>query len=119
MKIIFTIILLCMSIILNGQLQSIFHPDKMLHFGAGYVIGSASTSIADVAGAKNPQAWGILTTLTAAVGKEVYDYSTGKGTPEAMDGWMTMVGGILGTVVVTIPIDTYKPPFSSKKPISF
>ena len=119
MKVIFTAILLCINVILNGQSQSIFHPDKMLHFGAGYMVGSIATSVAHAKGAKNPQAWGILTTLTVAVGKEVYDYSTGKGTPEMMDWWMTMVGGALGTIVVTIPLDIHKPPFSSKKPISF
>ena len=119
MKTTLIVILLCLGGFLNAQQQSIFHPDKMLHFGAGYMVGSIATSIADVKGAKNPQAWGILSTLTVAVGKEVYDYSTGTGTPEMMDWWVTMVGGTLGTIVVTIPIDTYKPPFSSKKPISF
>lgn len=77
--------------------------DKLLHAGAGYVIGASTTAIADQLGAKYPAIWGLGFSILASAGKEFYDYKNG-GTVEALDAVMSFNGGFLGAVTVTLPI---------------
>jgi hypothetical protein len=111
MKIILiTIFTLFLANTMNAQHNTnyFFSQDKMLHFGAGYMGSAIVTATADRLGAKNPQAWGILATSIAAVGKEYYDYKTNTGTVEGFDMWATMMGGVLGAATISITIDTRK-----------
>lgn len=83
--------------------KELFASDKLLHAGAGYVIGASTTAIADQLGSRYPAIWGVGFSILAAVGKEFYDYKTG-GTVEPLDALMTFNGGVLGAVTVTLPI---------------
>jgi len=89
--------------------KEVFSQDKLLHLGAGYMTGASITAIADLCNSKNPHAWGILTSALVAGGKEYYDYRTGTGTVEGLDAWMTFIGGVLGSITVSIPISKRTP----------
>ena len=88
--------------------RELFAPDKLLHLGAGYAIGSSITAIADASGAKNPYIWGMAASILAAAGKEYYDYRNG-GTVEMWDAYMTISGGMIGTAIISIPISKRTP----------
>lgn len=45
--------------------------------------------------------WAIVVTAVAAVGKELYDKYSGKGTPELMDIVYTVSGGLVVVVMLT------------------
>jgi len=111
----FIITLLLMFFLNLGESQHIYNPkevfsqDKLLHLGAGYMTGASITAIADLCNSKNPHAWGILTSALVAGGKEYYDYRTGTGTVEGLDAWMTFIGGVLGSITVSIPISKRTP----------
>lgn len=64
--------------------------DKLMHYTVGSMIALAATVVVGV--------WALVPVLMAAVGKEVYDKVSGKGTPELMDIVWTMWGG--GVVVL-------------------
>lgn len=67
--------------------------DKQLHFGAGVLIGLLAVFLGW---------WAMLPVATAAVGKEVWDKISGKGTPEAMDASATIVGGGVSVSAITL-----------------
>jgi hypothetical protein len=77
--------------------------DKLLHFGFGYMIGSSATIVADALGSKQPFVWGIVTSSLVGIGKEYYDHRTG-GNVESMDIVSSVLGGVTGSITVTIPI---------------
>jgi hypothetical protein len=117
MKNIVLILLLVASTHVSAQhilsSRELFAPDKLLHLGAGYAIGSSVTAIADAAGSKNPYIWGIAASIIAAAGKEYYDRRTG-GTVEIWDGYMTAVGGSIGVAIISIPISKRTPKNTEK-----
>jgi len=103
-----------MLLILNlpqGKSQT----DKMLHFGAGYVIGASATAWAMHFDAKYPYEIGLAVPTFVGIGKEYYD-SLGYGTPEWGDGVFTFYGGLFGAMTIKISTTRNKP---VKKPISF
>ncbi len=77
--------------------------DKLLHLGAGYVIGASTTAAADAVGSKYAIVWGVAASILASVGKEYYDSKTG-GTVELFDAYSGIVGGCMGSVTVSLPI---------------
>jgi len=96
------------STLLPSQ-YSLLSNDKLMHFGVGYIAGATSTSIASAAGSKNPELWGMFTATLIGVGKEYYDYRSRKGNVEHLDMFMTVLGGVAGSVTVTIPLATKDP----------
>jgi hypothetical protein len=64
--------------------------DKIFHFLAGWVIAATFQSMPLIAAAL---------VVTAAVGKEIWDKRSGKGTPDPMDAIATLMGGVGGLVV--------------------
>jgi len=84
--------------------NELFATDKLLHVSAGYVTGASITAIADSFGSKNAYIWGIAGSALVGIGKEYYDYQTESGDVEMLDGWSTILGGILGAITVQIPI---------------
>jgi len=107
MRKIITTIILCfllkVGISQTNNTPIFLQQDKLLHFGFGYIVGSSTTVIADVLGSKHPFMWGILTSTIVGIGKEYYGHRT-RGNVESMDIYSTALGGIVGTVTVTIPI---------------
>lgn len=69
--------------------------DKTLHFNAGL-------ALAIVFGAFFGAIVGLLLAVAAGVGKEVYDYYTGKGTPELADVMYTWLGGVVGFIITLL-----------------
>lgn len=61
--------------------------DKLMHYLVGSVIALVSVVVIGV--------WALLLVLIAAIGKELYDKVSGKGTPEWMDVVWTMYGGVV------------------------
>jgi len=112
MKTVYTIIFAIWATAVSAQFvtspKELFAPDKLLHASAGYAIGATTTVVADALGSKRPQLWGMFAVISAAGGKELYDYLSGTGTPEVLDGIMTFNGGFLAVATVTIPINKRK-----------
>jgi len=59
--------------------------DKILHFLAGFGVAAMAMPFGMTEAA--------VATFTVAVAKELYDYASGKGTPEALDIAYTLAGG--------------------------
>jgi hypothetical protein len=55
--------------------------------------------------AKNPEFWGLGSVVIVGVGKEVYDYVSGRGTPERVDAFVTIVSGMIGSATIKMTID--------------
>lgn len=70
------------------NIQTYLPYDKALHVIAGVLV----FAIAQLA--IGP--WAMIPVVIAAVGKEVYDKVSGKGTPEWQDAAFTIGGGLLG-----------------------
>ena len=69
--------------------------DKQLHFACGLVIAALLTPFIG--------AYAILVVSTIAMLKEVYDYlHKDKHTPDFYDWVATTLGGVLGTVIVSL-----------------
>lgn len=81
--------------------------DDYLHLSAGYLLGSGGTGVASYFKLKNSYLYGIGTAAIIGAAKEGYD-ALGNGEPEAFDFWMTLMGGVLGSVVVKIPLSREK-----------
>lgn len=67
--------------------------DKQLHFLAGL-------SLALIVGSLFGPAMGLGAAVVAGVAKELYDMTTGRGTPEWADLWFTLAGGLLGSLII-------------------
>lgn len=63
--------------------------DKQAHFWAGATIGSVAFVFT------NSVAVSLLIVVAAGLLKEVYDKVSGKGTPEALDFFATVLGGLV------------------------
>lgn len=74
--------------------------DKMLHFGAGYVIASGTAAALHYRGVKNADLWGLGAGVAAGVIKELID-----DRPDPADAYATMWGAFAGAVVISIPIN--------------
>lgn len=81
-------------------------PDKKKHFCAGALISSASyflgpkleSSLLDKSRI-HPMIWGTGMAALAGAGKEIiYDKKMGRGYPEKMDFYYTVLGGIVGSL---------------------
>lgn len=73
--------------------------DKILHAVVGLVIGAAAgAGMGVVVGVGPGIAAGICLATMAGVGKEVYDREKG-GTPDQLDAWATIGGGVIGAVL--------------------
>ena len=68
--------------------------DKLLHFGAGLVISL-------VVGTLTVPLYGVIASLVAGVGKEVWD-SRGHGTVEVLDVVATLFGGVVGAILMGV-----------------
>ena len=72
----------------------VIQPDKIKHFRAGAIasivvyVATFNTTIA------------VLFSVLLGIGKEAYD-AQGHGTVEVLDAVATVVGGIVGTVIIT------------------
>lgn len=71
-------------------------PDKMAHFIAGVLLFAAGHFISIPVG--------LFLAFAYALGKEIYDYASGKGTPEWMDFVYTVAGGIVGYICYLPPL---------------
>lgn len=78
--------------------------DKVYHFSVGYIIGSTMTSLLeDRVGKKKAILIGIGASTVASIAKEMlYDEVLRKGTPESEDLGATILGGVVGSIVITI-----------------
>lgn len=78
--------------------------DKVLHFSIGYMIGATTTSLLEERLGK-PKAIAIGFGVTTSIGliKELlFDKVLRKGTTEFEDLGVTMLGGLSGSLVITI-----------------
>lgn len=64
--------------------------DKANHFIAGVLLFAVGHFISVPVG--------IFLAVAYAVGKEMWDYASGKGTPEIMDAVYTIAGGMVGYI---------------------
>lgn len=67
--------------------------DKMLHFGAGYIIGSATSAMTYDFKINNHIELGIGAATAVGLGKEIYDQYKYKGF-DVMDAVATVAGGV-------------------------
>jgi len=78
--------------------------DKMLHFGAGYIIGSATSAMTYNFKINNHIELGIGAATLAGLGKEITDQYVYKGF-DVMDAVATVAGGVCGTMCIKIAIN--------------
>jgi hypothetical protein len=101
------VLFLLLSLSLKSQHIVKFEMDDYAHAAAGYIVASGASGIASYYELKRPFLYGIGSAVVVGALKEGYD-SLGNGTPEFQDFWMTFMGGILGSVVIEIPLSTKK-----------
>lgn len=71
------------------KLQKLLIPqDKANHFVYGALV---SSTVSRVTGSR---ATGLVATVVFAIGKELWDWATGKGTPDFWDAAATVAGGL-------------------------
>ena len=73
------------------MLQQLMQRDKLLHYAVGTLLYATSYAVVGYLA--------IVAVVMAAVGKELYDKVSGKGTPEWLDAVATVLGG---TVCLTV-----------------
>lgn len=73
--------------------------DKILHFGAGYVIASGTAAVLHYRGVRNADLWGLGAGMAAGVVKELIDNQA-----DPSDAYATFWGAAVGAVVISIPI---------------
>lgn len=78
--------------------------DKILHFSIGYVIGATTTSLLEERFGKTKAIFiGFGISSTVGLVKELlFDQILRKGTTEFKDLGVTMLGGLSGSLVITI-----------------
>ena len=96
-SIFFTVLLISASTI-YGQM------DKYLHAGAGYVISSSSAAYLRSNNVKHAEWYGFGLGVLAGIGKEVYDYKSGRGQAEWGDAVATIYGSMFGAVTIRMAI---------------
>jgi hypothetical protein len=80
--------------------------DKMLHFGAGYIIGSATSAITYDFKINNHIEIGIGAATLAGLGKELYDQYKYKGF-DPIDFIVTAQGGVCGSLTIKIALNRH------------
>ena len=98
-------LVLLLSCLHSGTAQTLptIPPDKMLHFGAGYVIASGTAAALHYRGVKNADLWGLGAGVAAGVIKELIDDRA-----DPADAYATMWGALVGSIVISIPIHNEK-----------
>ena len=81
--------------------------DKMLHFGAGYIIGSATSAITYNFKINNHIEIGIGAATLAALGKELRDEHVYQGF-DVMDAVATVAGGVCGSLTIKIALTRHR-----------
>lgn len=78
--------------------------DKISHFSMGYVIGATTTNLLEQhIGKQKAILIGCGTSIITGIAKEVvYDKLLRRGTPEFDDVTATLLGGISGSIIITI-----------------
>jgi len=104
------ILALLLSNVANAQIQK----DKVLHFGAGVLIGGITSLIIKKTELKDNKFACILVSTTTstliAVGKEAYDQYVKKTFADDRDILWTAIGGLVGGVSITYTIKYRKKP---------
>jgi hypothetical protein len=80
--------------------------DKMLHFGAGYIIGSATSAITYNFKINNHIELGIGAATLAGLGKELRDEHVYQGF-DVMDAVATVAGGVCGSLTIKIALNRH------------
>jgi len=78
--------------------------DKMLHFGAGYIVGSATSAMTYNFKINNHIELGIGAAAAVGLGKEIYDQYKYKGF-DPFDFIVTAQGGVYGSMCIKIAIN--------------
>jgi hypothetical protein len=81
--------------------------DKMLHFGAGYIIGSATSAITYDFKINNHIELGIGAATLAGLGKEIRDQYVYQGF-DVMDAVATVAGGVCGSLTIKIALTRHR-----------
>jgi hypothetical protein len=81
--------------------------DKMLHFGAGYIIGSATSATTYNFKINNHIEIGIGAATLAGLGKELRDEHIYKGF-DVMDAVATVAGGVCGSLTIKIALTRHR-----------
>jgi len=81
--------------------------DKMLHFGAGYIIGSATSAITYDFKINNHIEIGIGAATLAGLGKEIRDEHVYQGF-DIMDAVATVAGGVFGSLIIKISLNRHR-----------
>ena len=112
------VLVLIMTVALfNSSTRAEIAPDKKLHFQAGLAIGAVLYGLhtlgpnGDGDGLSKEQyrllrrkealTWGLLTAVSAGIGKELLD-ALGMGTPEWQDLLYTTYGGLAGSLLCLV-----------------
>jgi hypothetical protein len=80
--------------------------DKMLHFGAGYIIGSATSAMTHNFKINNHIELGIGAATLAGLGKELRDQYVYQGF-DIMDAVTTVAGGVCGSLTIKIALNRH------------
>lgn len=83
----------------TAQIPTQIPTDKMLHFGAGYIIATGTAAALHYRGVRNADVWGFGAGVAAGVIKELID-----DRPDPADAYATMWGALAGSIVISIPI---------------
>lgn len=77
--------------------------DKVLHFCAGAIIMALAFIVGTLVGAGSvlTSIAGVVAVTGIAGAKEYYD-SLGHGTPDTADFWVTVAGGIVAGLIITL-----------------
>ena len=81
--------------------------DKMLHFGAGYIVGSATSAMTYDFNINNHIEIGIGAATAVGLGKEIYDQYKYKGF-DPFDFIVTAQGGVFGSVCIKISLTRHR-----------
>ena len=100
MKIIYVLLFLCSGLMIGQQIAD----DKKLHFGAGVLSSAVGYQIVYNKTENKEQALaaGILTSIVAGIGKEVYDSFQPKNKFDQSDVTATALGGVAFSFVIKI-----------------
>ena len=74
-----------------NTITTLLSRDKLLHYTVGTLLYVATYWLMGY--------WALVVVIVAAVGKEVYDKVSGKGTPEWLDAIATVIGGIICLII--------------------
>lgn len=71
--------------------QKLLQRDKLLHYAVGTLLYATTYLLVGY--------WAIVVVIAVAIGKELYDKVSGRGTPEYLDALVTITGGVVCLVV--------------------